>query len=204
VAQVDFFYGLGSRYSYLASTQIDALIATTGCTVRWRPIYSADLFAARGVDPFRGQPVSGQYAWTYRRFDAACWADYYGVPFREPEQVQPDWRLLALAATAAARMGSAEGLSRKLLDAVFASGASPLDASACIRLAGEVGLDETTFGATLAAPETAADHAATIADALAVGVFGVPSFVVGGQVYWGNDRLPIVRHRLRTMGSAQT
>jgi 2-hydroxychromene-2-carboxylate isomerase len=193
---VDFFYGLGSRYSYLASTQIAQLEAETGCKARWRPLYSADLFALRGADPFEGQPVSGQYAWSYRRFDAACWADYYGVPFREPDDVEADWRLLALAATAADRLGAVEPFSRKLLDAVFVRGTSPLDAQACRRLAGEVGLDQIAFRAALEAPETAATLAATVTDAHSLGVFGVPSFVIDRQVYWGNDRLPIVRHML--------
>jgi 2-hydroxychromene-2-carboxylate isomerase len=73
--EVAFYYGLGSRYSYLASTQIARLDTDTGCRVHWRPLYSADLFQARGADPFQGRPVSGQYDWAYRRFDAACWAD---------------------------------------------------------------------------------------------------------------------------------
>ncbi len=204
MARVDFFYGLGSRYSYLASTQIDALIADTGCEVRWRPLYSADLFAARGANPFEGAPFSGQYAWAYRRFDAACWADYYGVPFCEPSDIEADWRLLALAATAADLMGAAQPFSRKLFEAMFVQGTSSLDAGACLRLAGEVGLDEHAFGAELETLETSSALAATVADAHAQGVFGVPSFVVGGRVYWGNDRLPIVRHMLlkaRTTGS---
>jgi 2-hydroxychromene-2-carboxylate isomerase len=193
---VDFFYGLGSRYSYLASTQIARLEADTGCRVRWRPLYSADLFAARGADPFRGEPISGQYDWSYRRFDAECWADYYGVPFREPSDVAADWRLLALAAAAADCMGAIQPFSQKVLEAVFVHGTSPLNAQACRRLAGEVGLDETSFGAVLEAPETAAALAATLAEAQALGVFGVPSFVVLGRVYFGNDRLPLVRHAL--------
>jgi 2-hydroxychromene-2-carboxylate isomerase len=193
---VDFFYGLGSRYSYLASTQIARLEEETGCGVRWRPLYSADLFVARGADPFRGEPISGQYDWSYRRFDAECWADYYGVPFREPDNVEADWRLLALAATAAGRMGAIEAFSQKLFEAVFVCGTSPLDAPACCRVAGEAGLDRAAFAAALEAPETAAALAATVADAHAFGVFGVPSFLADGQVFWGNDRLPIVRHVL--------
>ncbi|MGH6918166.1 MAG: DsbA family protein [Geminicoccaceae bacterium] len=45
-------------------------------------------------------------------------------------------------------------------------------------------------------PETAARLAATVADAVAAGAFGVPSFVVGHEVYFGNDRLPLLRHAL--------
>jgi 2-hydroxychromene-2-carboxylate isomerase len=193
---VDFFYGLGSRYSYLASTQIAQLEAETGCRVRWRPLYSADLFSLRAADPFQGKPASGQYAWQYRRFDAACWADYYCVPFREPDDVEADWRLLALAATAADQLGGVKPFSRQLFDAVFVHGTSPLDAAACLRMAGELGFDRAAFRIALDAPDTAKALAATVADAHALGVFGVPSFVVGEKVYWGNDRLPIVRHVL--------
>ena len=84
-APIDFYYGLGSRYSYLASTRIEALEAATGRTVRWRPLYSGDLFEARGTNPFAAaEPRSGQYDPAYRRADAEAWADCYGVPFREP------------------------------------------------------------------------------------------------------------------------
>jgi 2-hydroxychromene-2-carboxylate isomerase len=194
--RVDFFYGLGSRYSYLASTQIAQLEADTGCRVRWRPLYSADLFAARGADPFQGEPISGQYAWSYRRFDAACWADYYGVPFREPEDISFDSRRLALACTAAARLGAVEKLSRRLFAALFVDGVSPLDDAACAGLAAQVGLDAAAFCRALDAPATAEALAGTLQDALARGVFGVPSFVLDAAVYWGNDRLPILRHML--------
>lgn len=78
--------------------------------------------------------------------------------------------------------------------AVFVEGSSPIDVAACLRLAGELGLDRSAFQAALEAPETAAAHAATVADAQ--GVSGVPSFVLDGKVYWGHDRLPILRHML--------
>jgi 2-hydroxychromene-2-carboxylate isomerase len=194
--EVRFYYGLGSRYSYLAATQIDHLQADTGCRVRWRPLFSGDLFRARGADPFAGPPVSGQYDWAYRRFDAECWADYYGVPYREPDDVRFDPRRLALACTAAARLGAVEGFSRGLFRALFVNGESPLDDAACVRVAKEIGLDPAAFEAALDDPQTAAALAATLAEALAAGVFGVPSFGVGGRVYFGNDRLPILRHML--------
>ena len=195
--EVVFYYGLGSRYSYLASTRIEPLQADTGCLVRWRPLYSGDLFAARGADPFAGLPPSGQYDWAYRRADAEAWADYYGVPYREPHEVRFEGRRLALAATAAARLGAVEAFSRRVFEALFASGTSPLDDAACVRIAGEAGLDAAAFHAALADPATEGALAGTLADALADGVFGVPSFVLEGRLFWGNDRLPLLRHRLR-------
>jgi 2-hydroxychromene-2-carboxylate isomerase len=193
---VEFFYGLGSRYSYLASTQLEPLAAETGCDVRWRPLFSGDLFAARGRDPFAGPPVSGQYDWAYRRRDAERWAEYYGVPYREPDDVTYDPRPLALAATAAARLGAVEPFSRRLFQAVFVDGAWPLDDEVCAALAREVGLDRGAFRRALADPKTAAQLAATVEEAAARGVFGVPSFVLGDEVYFGNDRLVLLRHAL--------
>ena len=193
---VEFFYGTGSRYSYLASSQLEPLAADTGCRFRWRPLFSGDLFTARGRDPFAGAPVSGQYEWAYRRRDAERWAAYYGVPYREPDDVAYEPRRLALACTAGARLGAVEPFSRRLFHALFVDGVSPLDDEACATLAREVGLDEGAFRRALADPKTAAQLAATVEEAAARGVFGVPSFVLGDEVYFGNDRLVLLRHAL--------
>jgi 2-hydroxychromene-2-carboxylate isomerase len=195
-ATIDFFYGLGSRYSYLASSQIARLETETGCHVSWRPLFSGDLFAARGRDPFRDEPASGQYDWAYRRRDAERWAAYYGVPYREPNDIAFDPKHLALACTAAARLGAVEPFSRHLFQALFVDGVSPLDDEVCATLAREVGLDRGAFCRLLADPKTAAQLAATVEAATARGVFGVPSFVVGDEVYFGNDRLVLLRHAL--------
>ena len=194
--QVEFFYGLGSRYSYLAMTRIARLESETGCRVRWRPLFSGDLFAARGRDPFAGAPASAQYDWGYRRRDAERWAAYYGVPYREPDGVQFDPRRLALACTAAARLGAVEAFSRSLFQALFVDGTSPLDDALCVTLAHQAGVDPGEFRRAIDRPETAADLAATVETASALGVFGVPSFVLGNQVYFGNDRLVLLRHAL--------
>jgi 2-hydroxychromene-2-carboxylate isomerase len=58
---VEFYFGLGSRYSYLASTQIAALSAETGAAFEWLPLDSRRLIGARGKDPFAVLEGSGQY-----------------------------------------------------------------------------------------------------------------------------------------------
>ncbi|HET6522819.1 MAG TPA: DsbA family protein [Geminicoccaceae bacterium] len=195
-APIDFYYGLGSRYSYLASTRIPALEAATGREVRWRPLYSVDLFAARGANPFADGdgPRSGQYDPAYRRADAEAWADLYGVAYRDPADLRFDPRRLALLCTAAERWKAVRALSERLFRAVFVEGVSPLDDAACARLAAEAGLDGPALLAAAEDPATVAAHAATIAEALTRGAFGVPSFFVDGRLFWGNDRLPLVRH----------
>jgi (S)-mandelate dehydrogenase len=60
---IDFYLGLGSRYSYLAASQVDRIEKTYGCRFVWKPIASGALMDRRGGNPFRGEPLSGQYDW---------------------------------------------------------------------------------------------------------------------------------------------
>lgn len=202
---VDFFYGVGSRYSYLASTQLASVEAETGCRFRWRPLFSGDLLARRGASPFRGAPVSGQYEWSYRERDAAEWAALYGVPFREPpEELKGEEvpRRLALACAAAARLGAVEAYSRRLFRAVFADDRPSLGGAGLGAYAAEVGLDRDRFLGALRDPAARDDLRATTEEALRRGAFGVPTFFAGERMYWGNDRLVLLKHRLRLCSAA--
>ena len=60
--QVKFFFGLGSRYSYLAATQIAVLETETGCTVEWLPLVSGDLMERRGQNPFAARDAEGNWS----------------------------------------------------------------------------------------------------------------------------------------------
>ncbi len=72
-----FYYSPGSRYSYLALSQVPDLEATLGVMFDWIPVVGARIRAIRGVDPFAGPPQSGQYDWDYRRHDPAVGIWYH-------------------------------------------------------------------------------------------------------------------------------
>ncbi len=198
--EIDFYYGIGSRYSYLASTQLDALVRDTGCHLVWKPLYSGLLIERQGGSPFKGTPVSGQYDWAYRESDAKRWADLYGVPFVEPRQALKEDRALltrlALACTAAASLGAAEAFSRRLFNAIFVQAEGDLGEAALTRMAVASGLAEADFATALRASSTMAALEATTREAGDRGAFGVPSFFVGEALFWGNDRLVLLRHHL--------
>ena len=196
---VEFFFSPGSRYCYLAASQIPALEAETGCRVDWRPVDGRALRALRGRDPFLGDPPSGQYDWTYRRTDAEAWADYYGIPFREPLDHDLDFDLLVRAATVAKRLGAAAAYGWRLCAAVYASAAWPLDEALCLRSADEIRLPANEFHSMLRDTETGRLMDETARDAHARGAFGVPTFFVGGRIFWGNDRIVLLRHYLRRL-----
>ena len=194
---VRFYYSVGSRYSYLASTQIGRLEHETGCEVVWRPLYSVDLYRLRGISPFEGEPVSGQYDWDYRRQDAERWAEYYGVPYEEPRGVVDfDPRLLARACAAADALGAVRLYSESLFSAIFAEALPKVSEDECLKRAKAVGLSGGAFARELASPRPDRRLAQTVEEARSAGAFGVPTFVVDGKTFWGNDRLVLVRHHL--------
>ncbi len=193
---VDFYYGLGSRYSYLASTQLDRIAAETGCRFDWHPVSSGALMRLRGGRPFQGEPVSGQYEWPYRQHDAEAWAEYYGVPYREPVDFLVDPAYLAVAATAAKRLGAVEAYSRRLFQAIFVEGRAIAEAD-LTGFAADAGLDTAAFRSHLEDPVTAEMHEAALQEAHRRGAFGVPTFFVGKRLFWGNDRLVLVEHFIK-------
>lgn len=199
---VDFFHGVGSRYSYLASTRLASIEVRTGCRFRWRPLFSGDLMALRGASPFRGIPISGQYDWSYRKRDAEEWAAIYGVPFREPPEELREGeipRRLALAGTAAALLGAAEAYARRLFRAVFADDRPSLGEEALVGYAAEVGLDRRRFLEVLRDRSVRDALRATTEEAFRRGAFGVPTFFAGERMYWGNDRLVLLERYLQSL-----
>ena len=108
---VPFYFGLGSRYSYLAATQLDRIEAANECCFEWLPLQSGQLIrrANGGRSPFEGDPRSGQYDWAYRQRDAEAWARYYGIRYKEPVAFRIDPADLAKACWAA----DADGNSRR-------------------------------------------------------------------------------------------
>ena len=197
-SRVEFFFSPASRYSYLAATQIAALERETGCAVVWRPVHGPDIRELRGRDPFRGPALSGQYEPEYRKADAEAWAAFYGVPFREPREVHFDYKLLVEAAVAGQLLGGDTGFLPALADAVYGSGRRPLDAGLVLELAVNHGMSPDQFRAELASERVAAVLVRSAREAFERGAFGVPTFFVGSRMFWGNDRLALVRHALLT------
>lgn len=193
---IDFYFGLGSRYSYLAFTQIERIEKAWGCRFALHPISSVELFALRNVSPFEGVASSGQYDWDWRRRDAERWADYYGVPFREPAPLPPDHRLLARSCHAAKAQGHLRPYATALFRAVFADHLV-VDAGCCATIAAGIGMDGARLRRDMESVAVEEAVSATAREAHARGIFGVPTFIVGEDIFWGNDRLPLLEHRLR-------
>ena len=205
-SSITFYYSIGSRYSYLACTQIEQLERDSGCEVDWVSVDGTELRALSSSEVFVGEAASGQYRSPYREQDLEDWARFYDVPYREPpsENGKIWWRgmdvsafrLWARAAAAGKRLGSGAAYSRSLVDAIFASGVWPIDEAVCVDLAKEVGLSKSEFSTTLRDPRTETDVSAYSQQAHEAGAFGVPTFVYKGHMFWGNDRIVLLKHHI--------
>lgn len=201
---VTFYFGFGSRYSYLAATQVSALEREMDIHVIWRPLTSGVLMNRRGQNPFAtrdasgnwaGAAISGQYNEAYRRTDLARWARLYNVPYNEPRDPLMDGTRRAFYAVAAEIQGLAAPFSRALFASIYEDGTATAEDD-CLGIARAVGLDEKKLTDDLASGAAAARHDAFVSEAIAQGAFGVPTFIVGKELFWGNDRLVLLRAHL--------
>ncbi|MDE0045451.1 MAG: DsbA family protein [bacterium] len=194
--EVDFYFGPGSRYSYLASTQLGRIERETGCRFRWLPLQSGPLISAGRKDPFEG--AAGQYDWDYRKQDAAAWARHYGIDYLEPvDRLAFDPLLAALACLAAERQGAAEFFSRAVMSLIFITPGERLVQEDFEQAADFGGLDVGRFRSDMESDNLLHDMEARVKEAARRGAFGVPTFFLGEQMFWGNDRLVLLEAALR-------
>lgn len=97
---------------------------------------------------------------------------------------------------AAKRLGHVEQFSHELFAAMFRDPVMSVDEQECAARGERCGIPRTTLLQQLHDPATASDLDATIDRALRAGVFGVPAFIVDGELFWGNDRLVLLRDYL--------
>lgn len=194
---IDFYFGLGSRYSYLAAARIPGLQQETGAQVRWRALYSRDLIRRAGPDPFAAENRRGQYDPAYRTRDVQRWAELLGIPYIEPDLAALDSTSIALWCIAADLAGGGAAFGAAALSAVFGGGRAPQASADLAKIAHGVGLDAGKLASLVETGAAARAHEQNIQDALSAGAFGVPTFVTeDGDLFWGQDRMPLLSHHL--------
>jgi 2-hydroxychromene-2-carboxylate isomerase len=188
MAALEFWYEFGSTYSYPAAMRIELLAEKAGVGLRWRPFLLGPIFKAYGWNdsPFNIYEAKGRYMW--RDLTRICEGE--GIPLKLPPVRFPQ---NGLKAARLALVGEGEGWTPAFTRAVFlANYAEQKDIS-----------DVETLGAILATLGVDADAALAEASTLPIkdrlkqqtkeaaarGIFGAPSFTIGDEPFWGNDRL---------------
>lgn len=183
---IEFFFDIASPYSYLASTQVDALAARVGVPVRWRPFLLGGVFRAVGNQP----PVALAARQPYLLKDLTRWAAHYGVPFDFPSFF-PVNSLVPMRALAGLPEAAVPAAAAALFEAHWALGRDPSDAAVLSELIGAEAVARASDGTVKAALRETTD------EAVQRGAFGAPTFFVGDEMFFGNDRLHFVEAAAR-------
>jgi carboxymethylenebutenolidase len=196
MAEVTVFYALQSPWTYLGWQRFRDLAAETGAEVSYRPIKMAPVFAASGGLPLAKRPKQRQ---AYRLMELERWRRHLGVPLNlHPRHFPVDEAQAAAMVVALGRQGGDVGrLSQAMMTAVWAEEKDIADRATLLAIAAGQGLDGAALLAAAHEPAVQADYDANTEAALAAGVFGVPTFQIGEELFWGQDRLDFVARALR-------
>jgi 2-hydroxychromene-2-carboxylate isomerase len=192
---VEFLFDVGSPAAYLAWTQMPRLAAETGAQVDYRPMLLGGVFQATGNRSPMEVPAKGQYM----QDDLQRFAKRYGVPFRH----NPHFPINTLTL-----MRGALGLQMRepqrmvpYVDAVFRAiwvdGKNMNDPATVAGVLQQAGFDPEKLLALTQDPAVKDQLKVVTQEAVARGVFGAPTFFVGDQMFWGQDRLDFVKEALQ-------
>lgn len=186
MATIDFWYSIGSTYSYLTVMRLPGVAKASGLKFRWRPFNVRHVMVAQNNIPFKDKPEKTAYMWRdiARRAARHGFAPLIPAPYPLPGLV---------LANQVAILGTEEGWGetytrstyRRWFDAGQPAGEEP---NVSTSLA-EIGQDPQRVIDAAQSDRIAAALASATQEAMALGVFGSPSFVVDGELFWGDDRL---------------
>ncbi|MBC7704960.1 MAG: 2-hydroxychromene-2-carboxylate isomerase [Rhodoferax sp.] len=191
---VDFYFDFGSPAAYLAYTQLPKLRADTGATVVMKPVLLGGVFQSTGNRPPISVPLKGGYLFV----DFARHAKRYGVPL----VMNPFFPINTITLMRADVGMGLRGDSRldayrdAMFRAIWVDQQNLNDPATAAAVLTASGFDPGAIMALVADPQIKDALRAATQAAVDRGIFGAPTFFVGDQMFWGQDRLDFVREAL--------
>jgi 2-hydroxychromene-2-carboxylate isomerase len=187
-APLQFWFDLASTYSYVAALRIEQACASTGVPLVWEPFLLGPIFAQQlGINdsPFNANPVRGRYMW--RDLERLC--AKYGLSWRRPSVFPRNSVLAARVACAGVTEAWGPQFVRAAFRANFAEDRDIADPATLDGLLAELAVEPGPTLERAVSPDVRAQLRANTAGAMQIGIFGAPSFVVSGELFFGQDRL---------------
>lgn len=185
-AELDFYFYIGSTYTYLTVNRIEKVCAKYGCVVRWRPFSVRDIMIEQKNIPFREKPIKA----AYMRRDIERRAARHGITFTSFPQYPVDNEQLA---TRTALVGMNEGwcpaFTQAVYEAWFLRNEPPGEPAVLTPILNRLGLDAAATLARADSADVREAYRLETEKAKAIGIFGAPTFVACGEIFWGDDRL---------------
>ncbi len=191
---IDFYFDFGSPASYLAYTQLPKLCEQTSASIEAKPMLLGGVFQATGNHSPATIAAKGKYTFT----DFSRFAKRYGVPLAVNPHFPINTLLLMRAATGLHMTDDARFVPycNAVYKAIWVDALNMNDPTVVGQVLTAAGFDAANLVA-LANAQSTKDQLKTATEAaVARGVFGAPTFFVGEQMFWGQDRIDFVREAL--------
>lgn len=194
---LEFFYDVGSPWTYLAFSKIEALAAEHAARLVFRPILVGGVFNAVNEDVYRLRAHPNPRKARYHAKDLQDWARLYGLVIRWPSVFPLNSVKAMRGALAAEERARLVPWSRACFEAYWGRDEDLSQDAVLASLARRVGLDPGWLLARIGKPELKDRLRANTDELIARGGFGSPTmFVNQTDMYFGNDRLPLVEAAL--------
>ncbi|MGH8462380.1 MAG: 2-hydroxychromene-2-carboxylate isomerase [Stenotrophobium sp.] len=190
---IEFFWEPGSPYTYLAATQVERIASEAGAKIAWKPFLLGKVFETRGMKLPASIPTKAAYMFK----DIARWAQLYQVPITMPRVFPVHSLLASRAAIAAAQLGHEAAAARAVLHAYWGEGRDISQAEVLAAAFTQAGLDAAAIMARAQEQSVKDQLKENTEEAIKRGVFGAPSMFVGEAMFWGNDRLDLLKLTLQ-------
>jgi carboxymethylenebutenolidase len=194
---IDYYVSLNSPWTHLGAARIEAMAMAHGASLRIYPVDFGTVFANSGGLPLPRRSPQRQ---AYRLQELHRWRDHLGIPVNIQPKHFPSSEAQTAPCVLAVRetVGDAPAvkLAHAVLKAVWQEERNPADPTELAALIKSVGLDAEAIIKRAADPKYEEMRKAETQAALDRGVFGAPSYVIGNDIFWGQDRLEFVERRL--------
>lgn len=190
---IEFFFDFGSPTTYLAWTQLPSLAKRNGAAIRWRPFLLGGVFKATG----NASPITIAAKGAYLFKDIERCAAKYGVPFRFNPHFPINTLALMRGAVSYQQDGKLDEYVGLIFKAMWERGENLADESVLRSVLSAGGFDAGEFTERIQQPRAKQELIANTEEAVKRGAFGAPTFFVGEQMFFGQDRLDFVEASLR-------
>ncbi|APR96388.1 DSBA oxidoreductase [Pandoraea thiooxydans] len=184
---LEFWFEFGSNYSYLSVMRIGDLARQRGVTVAWKPFLLGPIFQGFGWNssPFVLQKEKGIYVWR----DMARQCAKYGLPWKQPSQFPRRSVLPVRVALLGAETPWIEAYSQRMMQRNFVEDRDIDAPEAVSEVLADLGLPAQDLLRAAQAEGNKQRLREQTDEARRRGIFGAPTFFVGSEMFWGNDRL---------------
>ncbi len=190
---IEFFWDVGSPYTYLASTRIERLAQACNAQAQWRPFLLGGVFRETGNRP----PLEVPAKLNYMLDDLNTWAAHYKIQMGFPSCFPVNSLLPMRAAVGADTLGKGKEFATAVMETLWVAGKDPGQPDTLNEIAASVGLDGQKLAEMVQDPEIKDVLKKNTAEAVERGAFGAPTFFVGKKMFWGHDRMTLLEAYLK-------